>query len=491
MPNNGVQMSSEQTPRVIVIVADGPLMVGLPKMIAARTAIHIPIASPPLPLAAIATTVVTGVSPIVHGIVTKGTVDDETLEIREVTYEDRRFQTLWDGSSFDVKLINWPATKGDSRVTLYVTHTEFEQAKLCLDADILGIVLPQPARTGHSLTAIQETQRDLDEFLTSVSPDTHVLIVHKGVDEKGVPLKAQHSLYATFLVNECQFETRQNSFWELIGGAMYVLAGVPRPTGVKKPAWQFITELEQDCEQPFPLHSKTDDVDWPDIIQGLLESKNNDGITLLTQRFTSLVSVSFKKQLWEDLEYSSACLVQLRGKPFEFWMLILALEQQGKLEELQSVVERLKILYPEIYLTSIASCLLQLDEDKRTEHLLRVDVSKLGVHHALGAYGRLCLKAGLEEQGRDAISLAIRKGVAIFPDRAQLAQYYYSNEQYENALKVLGRVGLASGELSWQVLRLNILTELNDEEQVVIQANRILHQNPGNEVALNAIDKYT
>ena len=422
---------------------------------------------------------------------TKRTVDDETLEIREVTYEDRRFQTLWDGSSFDVKLINWPATKGDSRVTLYVTHTEFEQAKLCLDADILGIVLPQPARTGHSLTAIQETQRDLDEFLTSVPPDTHVLIVHKGVDEKGVPLKAQHSLYATFLVNECQFETHQNSFWELIGGAMYVLAGVPRPTGVKKPAWQFITELEQDCEQPFPLHTKTDDVDWAEVIHRLVDSKNNAGITLLLQRFISLVSVSFKKQLWQDLEFNSSCLVQLRGNPFEFWMMILALEQQGKLEELQPVVEQLENKYPEIYLTSIALCLLQLDEDKRKDYLLRVDISTLGVHHALGLFGRLCLKAGLEEQGREAIALAIKKGVALFPDRAQLAKHYYENEQFEDAWRILGRVGLSSGELSWQVLRLKILTELNDEEQVVIQANRILHQNPGNEVALNAIDKYT
>ena len=484
-------MSSEPKPRLVIIVADGPLMAGLPQQLAGRNAIHIPIASPPLPLAAIATTIVTGVSPIAHGIVTRSTVDQGTLEIRKVEVEDRHFQALWDGTNFNVKLINWPATEGDSKVISYECREEFEQAKSCLDADILGIVLPRPARAQHAPIEVQSTEKDLVEFLSELSLDTNVLIVHRGTTGAAATTKAQHSMYASFLVNNCEYETNQSSFWELIGGATYVLAGVTCPTGVKKPSWSFISAIEIEAEKPFPLNSTIDAVDWPEVIRRLVESDKNSGIVLLTQRFTSLVFVSYKKQLWEDLEYSSACLVQLRGKPFEYWMLILALEQQGKLEELQPIVEQLHNLYPEGYLTSIALCLTQLDEDKCREHLLKVDISKLGVHYALGAFGRMCLKAGLEEQGIEAVSLAIQKGVALFPDRAKLAQHFYAKEQYKEALRVLGRVGLASGEISWQVLRLNILIELDDADAVVEQASKVLHQNPAHELALNAISKYT
>ena len=112
------------------------------------------------------------------------------------------------------------------------------------------------------------------------------------------------------------------------------------------------------------------------------------------------------------------------------------------------------------------------------------------MYHAIGLYGRLCLRAGLGERGREAITLAIHRGVATSSDRAQLASYYFEKKQFEEALKVLRSVGLTKGEFSWQALRLNILVALNRTEEIVYQAHQVLSQNPEHEIALKALETY-
>ena len=55
-------MDAEHNPKVVIIVSDGPLIVGAPDLLAGRPAIHIPVASPPLRAAALATTIATGMN---------------------------------------------------------------------------------------------------------------------------------------------------------------------------------------------------------------------------------------------------------------------------------------------------------------------------------------------------------------------------------------------------------------------------------------------
>jgi len=386
-------MSTDQKPRFVMIVTDAPLMAGRPSKLANRVAIHLTIISAPLPPAASATTIATGVSPLIHGIVTKGTVDSESLTIRESVRTDRRFQTFWDESDLDVKLINWPATIGDGQVTNLQSFQEFQDAKECLGAEIVGILLPRLAREENTPREVSDTQQELENFLECLPKETKVLIVHRRTEDDGVPLKSMHTLCATFLVGNYEIQPKKLCYLEAVGAASYLLAGVPCPVGVVQPKWQFLPPCAEDIQSVFPKNPLSDTVDWPALIQQIIQSDNTASITLLTQRFTTLVSLAFKKQLWEKLEFNSTCLIQLRGNPFDYWMLILALEQQGKIEELQPVTVLLEKLFPNIFITRIAKALVQFDEQETLDLLQTIEIEKMGVYHALGLYGRSCLKA--------------------------------------------------------------------------------------------------
>ncbi|MBT4530745.1 MAG: hypothetical protein HOC27_06020 [Phycisphaerae bacterium] len=482
-------MSSEATPRLVIIVADGPLMAGKPKQLAGRSAIHITLASPPMPPAAIATTIATGVSPLVHGIVKMGIVDRQLFTIREAVATDVRYQTFWKKSGLRVKLINWPATGGDDEVTNQMCQDEFDKAKSLLGADVVGILLPRLSREESTPELVQATQHKLEQFLGLLSVETKVIIVHRRTKEDGAVLKTVHVLGATLLVDTCEFNTDSVTYLEVIGGAVYVLAEVPCPTGIKLPQWPFITPFIKEETRLFPSNPIAEDVDWKEVIQSLLESNNTASLTLLTQRFTTLTSISFRSREWESLKSNSSCLVQLQGKPFHYWMLILALEQQGKFDELREAVELVESKYPNKYLTKIAKCFVELDQEIAKETLQLVDINKMGVYHAIGAYGRMCLKAGMDEQGAEAIESALEKKVGIPADRAVLASYYYKKEQYKKALRVIGLIGTSGNELSWQSLRLKILMANKMDEQAKQLANKMLLHDSTNELALDVIGK--
>ena len=484
-------MSTEPKPRFVMIVTDGPLMAGRPSTLANRAAIHLSIISPPLPPAAIATTIVTGVSPLIHGIVTKGTVDSELLQTRDSIRTDRRFQTFWDESDLVVKLINWPATIGDEQVTNLQSVHEFQDAKEYLDAEIVGILLPRLVREENTPRQVSDTQQELENFLEFLPIETKVLLVHRRTEDDGVILKSMHSLCATFLVGNYEFQTKNLWQLEAIGGASYLLAGVPCPVGVVQPKWEFLSEFTHGIQSVFPKNPSLDSVDWPELIQQIIQSDNTPSITLLTQRFTTLVSLAFKKQLWEKLEFNSTCLIQLRGKPFDYWMLILALEQQGKIEELQPIITQLEKLFPNIFITRIAKTLVQFDEKEILDLLQSIEIEKMSVYHALGLYGRSCLKVGLKERGEAALTLAIQRGTAISADRVQLAKFYFENNEFEKALRFMKRIGESDCELSWQVLRLKILDSLNLKEEALLQAKRILAEMTTHELALKVLEKFS
>ena len=482
-------MSTNNTPRLVIIISDGPMLVGTPEQVANRPAIHIPIDFPSIPLATIATTIATGVTPVVHGIVTAVTVDDETFQIRESVASDRRFQAFWTQSGLQTKLINWPATEGDSDVTSYEYNDVFAKAEECLDADVIGMVLPSKAREQSTPERVLEQQKELETFLSSLSHDTRVLLVHKRTNNAGYIPKARGSLCATFLVDGCAHELRQASYLPVMGGAMYVLSGVSPPLGVKLPKWPFITPL-YDCLETglFPINPKTENTDWLQLIDKISESKNKESIALLKQRFTTLVSVSFKKKLWKELEHNSEYLIQLEGKPFERWLKILALHQQGKKKELVAAVDDLCDFYPKIFIARIAKSLLlyEANPDEALELLKNIDPTKIGVFHALGTLGRICLIVGLEEKGIEAIEQAIKKRTVIPADRAQLANYYAKRDEFEKALKALGRAGIA-GEISWQELRLRILIALQLTDQAKQVASNILKIKPTHAEALKVL----
>ena len=485
------EMVEKRHPRLVMIVTDGPVMAGAPSVLGGRTAIHTSVASPPLPPAAIAVSVATGVSPMLHGILTRGTVDSKTYQIREAERSDRRAQAFWDDTDLVVKTINWPAVEGDERVTNTQSSDEFNELYSCLDADIVGVVLPRSARKSSSKELVVETQIQLEQIISKLDIQTSVIIVHRRAHDDATLLESIRPYASTFLVDDNESQIQKIPYLELVGGAAHLLAGVGCPAGVKQPTWSFLESYVLDEPRSFPQIPSTEDTDWSDVIAHVVSNKYEPGITLLTQRFVSLISTAFKKESWEEMEYSGASLIELRGSPFDYWMLVLALDQQGKLEALQSIVEQLEKTYPQKMITTIAKGLIQLDHDKSVEQLQEIEFSKIGIYHAIGAYGRLCLKSGLPKQGEASLLHAIRQGVATSADRAQLANYYHEQKSNEEALRVLRTVGLQRGELSWQVLRLKILVALGLEVEVIQQANQVLSQDSTHSTALSALEKFS
>ncbi|MBC8522404.1 hypothetical protein H8D29_00585 [PVC group bacterium] len=482
-------MPAEKTPRLVIIVSDGPLIVGNAEELANRSAIHIPVSTPPIPLAAIATTVATGVNPLVHGIITAVTVDAETEDVRDAVASDRRFQAFWTNSDLKTSLINWPATKGELDVTSIESDYVFKQAKECMDSDVIGLVVPSKLTEISPPEKVKEQQAELESFLSTFGKETSVIIVHKRTSEKGTVPNAVNPLSATFLIDGCQYESKQAPFIEVIGGAAYLLAGIPSPVGVKLPRWPFIVGLHNTAEtRTFPIASVSDETDWKSVIKDSKEVNDPKVLAVLIQRFTTLVSVSFKKKMWKELEYNSECLKQLRGNPMEWWLVILALHQQGKMEEMAESIAVLEEQFPKKFITAIAKSLLLFDSkpEEAKELLKEINPKRVAVFHALGTLGRICLRVGLEDKAVEAIELAIEKRTVIPADRARLANYLAQREEYGRALKSLGRVGI-NGDLSWQELRLHILLDLNMKDQAKQIASNILQKHPAHQEALSVI----
>tara|TARA_B100000959_G_scaffold215770_1_gene227211 strand:- start:347 stop:952 length:606 start_codon:yes stop_codon:yes gene_type:complete len=200
------------------------------------------------------------------------------------------------------------------------------------------------------------------------------------------------------------------------------------------------------------------------------------------------MSVSFRKQKWKELAFSSECLIQLRGKPLEYWQQILALHQLGNQEALSNAIEKLEEQFPKKFITSIARSLLlyEAKTDEALELLKDIDPTKLAVFHALGTLGRMCLRVGLEEKGVEAIELAIKKRTAISVDRAQFANYFAKRNEFEKALKTLGQVGIGD-EISWQELRLRILVALQLTDQAKQVAGNIIKIKPTHAEAIKVL----
>jgi len=478
-------MLADKTPRLVIVVSDGPLMIGKQELLAGRSAIHIPVATSPMPLAAIATTIATGVNPIVHGILTAVTVDGGSHQVRDTVASDRSFQAFWTKSGFDISLINWPATEGDSDVVNVASDDPLKKAKEFQRSDIVGIVLPTNIQDKSTPEKVRLQQAELEAYLSSLTSETPVLLVYKRTDEEGNILKAIHTLCATLLIEGSNYESLHSSFIEVVGGAAYLLAGIPCPIGVKLPKWPFMERFSQDETRSFPLTTEKDEANWLQICKEVIASENKQSMAVLTQRFTTIMSVSFKKQLWKELAFSSECLIQLRGKPLEWWQHILGLHQLGDQEALENVIEKLEERYPKKFITSIAKSLLifQSKPEEAKELLRDIDPTKIAVFHALGTFGRMCLRVGLNDKGVAAIELARKKRTLIPADRARLAQYYVEEDNYEVALQVLGRTGIG-GDLTWQELRMQILVTLEQTDQAKRIAANILRKNPAHAEAL-------
>ena len=133
--------------------------------------------------------------------------------------------------------------------------------------------------------------------------------------------------------------------------------------------------------------------------------------------------------------------------------------------------------------------LVEQDSNQAIKLLESIDPDELQITSALGTFGRMCMKVKLVELGARALALAIRKSAELPADRAVLAQHFYSIREYKKAMKVIGKVGLQGGDLSWRLLRLRILVALQLSEDAIQLAQGILEQHPANPEATMVLNE--
>ena len=527
-------MTIEKLPRLVIIVSNGPLMVGRPEQLAGRFTITAPIVSQVLPLFAITTTVATGFDATIHGVVTKSTVDPDTLKVRPTAYSDRRLPAFWSGGAqagIQTALVDWPTSEGDPDIsggfgsssidTLVEQSSSIDEsiiesfgleedrlnalalnilerdgvslteAKNLIIAEnpphILGVALRNPLLGDAPQCVTDYIQGELESFLSLLTEETNVLIVHRKTITEDAD--DRFPLEATFLIEGCGHETKPPLRFEAIGGAAYVLAKMPCPMGVLLPKFSFLeTTDESEPSRAFPAHVSKDETDWLAVVDQLLDRResgpeqSNKAISILIKQFAVMAEISYRENRWKKLEQYSNYLMKLRGRTGDYWFKIIALHQQNKLEEIPEAVDRLTQRFPNLIVSSIAKSLLLIDGSPDEAKLLLEDIDPTEIHIAssLGTFGRLSIRADLLEQGVQALQIAIQKGIELPADRAVLAQVYLTQTDFESAIRAMGRIGLTGGDLSWRLLRLRILVALGQPDEAKLLATSINEQFPSN-----------
>ena len=92
----------------------------------------------------------------------------------------------------------------------------------------------------------------------------------------------------------------------------------------------------------------------------------------------------------------------------------------------------------------------------------------------------MSIRAGLNDQGAQAIERAIQSGETIPIDRVMLATHYFQRGDAQAALAAMGMLGQHNGTKHWSLLRLQILLALDRMEDATDLVESFASRFPGN-----------
>ena len=525
--------NSPATKSLLVIVSNGPLLIGTPDRVANRGARHVRIAPPPLPFPAMATTVATAVDPLKHGIVGTMMIDPDSVQPQIVTAANRRFPAIWTvGAHAGRKTIaiDWPATQGDpdldgSLDTNAITDATQESgppdqnlltSMLAENATPQQVVAAQriAARTdlvlSHATSAIQDMpdvlavtirtpkggckgsayahqMADRIETLVGTVPtDAAVVLVHL-TDSAESSEPGSGMLYTMTLLSDHDLQLPVRTRLPFVGGFIQQIAGLAPPLGAAVPEWG---PGGIPASRPLPVQAREDDCDWEQIVAHVL-AMDPDGadaktrtrmMHILTVRFRTLGREAIGQRNWSELAKFGRWLTQLSDNSGSRWWVVLACQRLDQIEDLKAAVAGLEESFPDLPITKIASSLLCIDDDPDTarELLESIDIETVRLTSALGTLGRMSIRAGLNDQGAQAIERAIQSGETIPIDRVMLATHYFQRGDAQAALAAMGMLGQHNGTKHWSLLRLQILLALDRMEDATDLVESFASRFPGN-----------
>ena len=511
-----------------MVFSDGPLLASATDHIGSRQAMHAPITRDVESLAAAATTAVTGVGPLTHGILGPSVVELDPLATRPANALDRRFPSVWTRASqagLRTIAIDWPITASDPDlpgslapgVITAITAKEGDP-----DAALLASFLPQGADATVQARAARLAARvdmSITRALTALEDPPHLL----AVTLRSPPAEFRTAAYAeqmearvTRLVqtapDACNIvfvhrllvpglsggrltgsliaddppPTMQRVRLAHIGSLLYRLLGVEAPAGVA--LLRAAPESDQQSS-PLPVEAREDLRDWDAVTAAVLQrvaDAPDDPLTMAAHRSlagsisTAMVDACMSRA-WEALAHWSGMLLDVAPSPRAAWMHVLALRRRGRDEALPNAIAALAELAPDAAVTRVAQSisLIDSDADAAADLLRGLDAASLAMPTALGTFGRMSIRAGLEEQGIEAIRTAIQLDAAIPADRITLASLRLKRGEPKRALHALGGIGRRGGNKAWRLLRLRVLLALDRVEDAESLAASIAAQFPG------------
>ncbi|MDP7030386.1 MAG: hypothetical protein QF733_09220 [Phycisphaerales bacterium] len=479
--------TARTSPLTILIAANGPLWDASPEAIGGRSARTIPVRSPLTPLAGVATTIVTGVSPLMHDIVTD-LVPGRDGDLVPPTAAHRRFPAFWSEADLAraTVTIDWPATDEDPDLPSENRLTTSGAAPGERSLAGIQMMAEAAARADVRVVALALAGLDpdarhtqdpaplaaaIDAVFASTPPDTVGLILHRGSRAR------QHVL---LVVGGAEGESPATARTTLssVGGNVRRLVGSTLPLGCGVGPLPGLDLPPVDAaSRPIARLSAGQTLQWP-------EAPDAPDAALLRgvqiRRLTCLSRYAFIRRDWERLASIAEDLASVRGDQPECWMALLAAFQQGDQGDVPTAADRCTTRFPDTPLAYLAAAMLAAptDPEAAARSLESIDPEDLPFDTMPGPFGRLCLRVGRAEVGRAALERAMQTGSATAADRLALARHLLLAGQPQDARAALGGVGGPGGPKAWALLRLKILKACGDRQAADTLSRALLRQHP-------------
>ncbi|MBT4767400.1 MAG: hypothetical protein HOO04_03470 [Phycisphaerae bacterium] len=375
------------------------------------------------------------------------------------------------------------------KIGLFLSRVDFtiaaaqDAAQSSTPPDAIAMVLRHSAAEISAQDSARYIEPRINAFLATLPETATVLIVRKWITEESSSRANPYSLTISGDAHRVSTVKSRVSLGS-IGGAARNVLNLPCPAGVESPRWAFLGCKDDISHRPFPIGARPATSDWDDCVQRAcslsIGPAREKTIRVLTAEIGVLAIIAYTQQRWHELAIYAAAMIELRGDPIDHWSLVDATNCGNDQDANAEAIRNLKAAHPDHPVAKLAHCLQLIGPavDDAKSMLAELDVDSFPVKAALGTLGRICFRAGLEDQGKAAIQQAIHGGLATPADRVALAAHFLQNDSPKDAMAALANNGIPPSNRKWCLLRLRIVLALGKHDAAKQLAEAMLQEWP-------------